>query len=191
MNHPLIPPIPKYIETWESLSDPLAKKYPLQLITTHSKRRAHSQFDNLPWLKEQQPQMVTINSLDAESRGIRQGDPVKVFNNRGEMLIQAWVGQFVLPGWDPINPHRSLVLILIGYGEITIIYARLAYIFRNQFEGIYCLRQAFGYSVRNAVTIGSSTVKPVTNWGYAIFVSQLMFIILFLTSVVSRIIARK
>jgi anaerobic dimethyl sulfoxide reductase subunit A len=98
MNHPLIPPIPKYIGTWESLSDPLAKKYPLQLITTHSKRRAHSQFDNLPWLKEQQPQMVTINSLDAESRGIRQGDLVKVFNDRGEMLIQAWVTERIMPG---------------------------------------------------------------------------------------------
>jgi anaerobic dimethyl sulfoxide reductase subunit A len=98
MNHPLMPPIPKYIETWESLNDPLAKKYPMQLITTHFRRRAHSQFDNLPWLKEQQPQMVTINSLDAEARGIQQGDLVRVFNDRGEVLIRARVTERIMPG---------------------------------------------------------------------------------------------
>jgi anaerobic dimethyl sulfoxide reductase subunit A len=98
MSHPLIPPIPKYIETWESLNDPLAKKYPLQLITTHFKRRAHSQFDNLPWLKERQPQMVTINSLDADARDIRQGDLVRVFNDRGEILIRAQVTERIMPG---------------------------------------------------------------------------------------------
>jgi anaerobic dimethyl sulfoxide reductase subunit A len=53
---PLIPPHPTYLETWESLNDPLAEKYPLQLITPHFKRRAHSQFDNLPWLRELQTQ---------------------------------------------------------------------------------------------------------------------------------------
>jgi anaerobic dimethyl sulfoxide reductase subunit A len=97
MSHPLIPPIPKYIETWESLNDPLAKKYPLQLITTHFRRRAHSQFDNLPWLKERQPQMVTINSLDAYARDIRQGDLVRVFNDRGEILIRAQVTERIMP----------------------------------------------------------------------------------------------
>jgi anaerobic dimethyl sulfoxide reductase subunit A len=98
MDHPLIPPIPKYIETWESLNDPLAEKYPLQLITTHFKRRVHSQFDNLPWLKEQQPQAVTINRLDADARDIRQGDLVRIFNDRGEVLIRARVTERIMPG---------------------------------------------------------------------------------------------
>lgn len=80
MNHPFLPPIPKYIETWESLNDALATKYPLQLITTHFKRRAHTQFDNLPWLQELQTQALTINTVDAGLRGIKQGDKVKVFN---------------------------------------------------------------------------------------------------------------
>jgi len=31
MNDPEVPPVPKYIETWESRNDPLAKKYPLQI----------------------------------------------------------------------------------------------------------------------------------------------------------------
>jgi anaerobic dimethyl sulfoxide reductase subunit A len=98
MNHPLIPPIPKYIETWESLNDPLAKKYTLQLITPHFRRRAHSQFDNLPWLRELQTQAVTINTLDAEGRGIQEGDMVRVFNDRGEVVIPALVTERIMPG---------------------------------------------------------------------------------------------
>ena len=97
-NDPLLPPIPKYIESWESLNDPLAEKYPLQLITTHFRRRAHSQFDNLPWLREQQSQMIMINSIDAESRGIKHGDLVRVFNDRGEMMISADVTERIMPG---------------------------------------------------------------------------------------------
>ncbi|MBW2181780.1 MAG: molybdopterin-dependent oxidoreductase [Deltaproteobacteria bacterium] len=88
MNHPQIPAVPKYIETWESLNDPLAEKYPLQLITPHFKRRAHSQFDNLPWLRELQVQAISINSRDAEARGLKAGDMVRVFNDRGEVLPQ-------------------------------------------------------------------------------------------------------
>jgi len=98
MNHPLIPAIPKYIEPWESLNDPLAAKYPLQLITPHFKRRAHSQFDNLPWLRELQIQAISINSIDAESRGIKQGDMVRVFNDRGEVRIPAKVTERIMPG---------------------------------------------------------------------------------------------
>jgi len=98
MNHPLIPPIPKYMETWESLNDPLTEKYPLQLITPHFKRRAHSQFDNLPWLRELQTQTISINTIDAESRGIKEGDMVRVLNDRGETRIPAQVTERIMPG---------------------------------------------------------------------------------------------
>ncbi len=98
MNHPMLPPIPRYLETWESRSDPLAKKYPLQLISTHLKRRAHSQFDNIPWLRELQPQVLEINSIDAGARGIRNGDEVRVFNDRGETRIRARVSERIMPG---------------------------------------------------------------------------------------------
>ncbi len=51
-----IPPIPKYIEPWEGRNDPLAKKYPLQFISTHFKVRAHSNLGNNAWLKKVEPQ---------------------------------------------------------------------------------------------------------------------------------------
>jgi anaerobic dimethyl sulfoxide reductase subunit A len=98
LNDPRMPPIPKYIETWESRNDPLAEKYPLQLITTHFKLRAHSNFHNVPWLTRLEPQRVWINTTDAEARGIRQGDVVKVFNDRGTMIIPAFVTETIMPG---------------------------------------------------------------------------------------------
>jgi len=98
MNDPLLPPIPKYVETWESLNDPLAKKYPLQLITTHFWRRAHSQYDNIPWLRELEPQRIMISSVDAEARGIKDRDMVRAFNDRGVTLLPAWVTERIMPG---------------------------------------------------------------------------------------------
>lgn len=98
MNNPMIPPIPKYIEPWEGHLDVLVKKYPLQLITTHFKRRAHTQFERVPWLKELMPHAISINTRDAKSRGIRDGDFVRVFNDRGEMIVRAKVTERIMPG---------------------------------------------------------------------------------------------
>ena len=98
MNHPQVTAVPKYMETWEGLHDPLAEKYPLQLISPHFKRRAHTQFDNLPWLRELQVQAISINSRDAEARGIKEADMVRVFNDRGEVRIPAKVTERIMPG---------------------------------------------------------------------------------------------
>lgn len=106
MNDPLIPPIPKYIETWESPNDLLAQKYPLQLITTAFWRRALSQFDNIPWLRELETQAVKINSVDAETRGIKDGDMVRVFNDRGATTLRSKVTERIMPGVVDI-PHGA------------------------------------------------------------------------------------
>lgn len=98
MRNPDIPPIPTYIEPWEGPRDPLTSCYPLQLITTHSQRRAHTQFDKVPWLRELIPQACVINRRDAEARGIKDGDLVRVFNDRGEVLIRARVTERIMPG---------------------------------------------------------------------------------------------
>ncbi|MFC2032098.1 molybdopterin-dependent oxidoreductase [Chloroflexota bacterium] len=98
LNHPEIPPIPKYIDDWEGPNDSLTTKYPLQLITRHTRRRANSCFDNIPWLKETEPQAVTISSVDAQARGINDGDQVRVSNDRGELIIPAQVTERIMPG---------------------------------------------------------------------------------------------
>ena len=98
MNDPKLPPIPKYIESWESPRDPLAAKYPLQLITLHPRRRAHTQGETIPWLKETQIQGIQISPADAMSRDISGGDMVKVFNDRGATLLPAIVTKRIKKG---------------------------------------------------------------------------------------------
>jgi anaerobic dimethyl sulfoxide reductase subunit A len=98
MGNRLIPPIPKYIETWEGLNDPLRRKYPIQLLTNHAKRRANAQFDSIPWLKECVPQNIILNVEDAQERKINDGDRVRVFNDRGETIVPARVTERTLPG---------------------------------------------------------------------------------------------
>jgi len=105
-NKPGLPPIPKYIESWESVNDPVVKRYPLQLITTHFKRRTLSQFDSIPWLRELEEQAVMISKEDAHSRGINDGDMVRVFNDRGQMVIPASVTERIMPGVVDV-PHGA------------------------------------------------------------------------------------
>lgn len=98
MNEPLLPPNPMYIEPWEGPKDPLTKKYPLQLITTHMLRRAHTVFEKVPWLRETALQAITMSRTDAEYRGIKDGDTVRVYNDRGTVVLPAIVTERILPG---------------------------------------------------------------------------------------------
>jgi anaerobic dimethyl sulfoxide reductase subunit A len=93
-----IPAIGKYIPEWEGWGDPLMGKYPLMGITHHYMHRVHSTHDNIDWLEEAWPQRVWLNSLDAETRGIKDGDLVRVFNERGQMIIPARVTARMMPG---------------------------------------------------------------------------------------------
>jgi len=90
-----IPAIPKYIQEWESH---FAGRYPLQAIGHHTLHRVHSTHDNNDWLEEAFPQRVFINPLDAEPRGIRDGDQVKVFNERGASILPCRITIRIMPG---------------------------------------------------------------------------------------------
>ncbi|MFX0021878.1 MAG: molybdopterin-dependent oxidoreductase [Candidatus Hermodarchaeota archaeon] len=98
LNDPENPPIPKYMERWEGRYDPLIKKYPLQLLSPHPKNRVHSELYLVEWLKEVEPHVAWINPLDAKSRGIKDGDEILVFNDRGKLTIKAWLTERIIPG---------------------------------------------------------------------------------------------
>jgi molybdopterin guanine dinucleotide-containing S/N-oxide reductase-like protein len=98
LNNPLCPPIPKYLGTPEDRNDPLQRKYPLQLLTPHPRNRVHSELYKVDWLREVEPHRVWINPVDAFPRGIRDGDDVQVFNDRGRVGITAWVTERIIPG---------------------------------------------------------------------------------------------
>ncbi len=107
-----IPPIPKYIQEWEHpfIKAPAAvpggedaalskvEKYPLQAIGHHTLHRVHSTHDNNDWLEEAFPQRVFINPIDAASRGIRDGDEVKVYNERGALILPCRITPRIMPG---------------------------------------------------------------------------------------------
>jgi len=93
-----IPYIPKWLEPFESLNHPIAQKYPFHLISPHPRWRTHSIFYNIPWLRETYTQEVTINASDAQKLGIRTGDVVEVWNDRGKTVAPAYVTERVLPG---------------------------------------------------------------------------------------------
>jgi len=98
VNDPLCPPVPKYVSTWEDRNDPLAKKYPLQLLSPHPRNRVHSELYKVEWLRETELHRAWINPVDANPRGIRDGDEIFVFNDRGTVAITAWVTERIIPG---------------------------------------------------------------------------------------------
>lgn len=94
----VIHPLPVHAESFEHFGDPLISKYPLQLSGFHYKARTHSTYGNVDVLQSANPQEVWINPIDAESRGIKNGDLIRVFNDRGETRIHAKVTPRILPG---------------------------------------------------------------------------------------------
>jgi len=93
-----ISPLPNYTDPPEGPNDPLAKKYPLQIITPHHKFRTHSTWDNVPHLRALYEHDVEINPNDAQLRGINHGDYVKIFNDRGIIVLKANLTERMMPG---------------------------------------------------------------------------------------------
>jgi anaerobic dimethyl sulfoxide reductase subunit A len=93
-----IPAVPKYIEEWESPFGPEAERYPLQVIGSHGLHRVHSTHDNNDWLDEAFPQRVFMNRVDAEDRGIGDGDVVRISNDRGSVVLPCRITPRVMPG---------------------------------------------------------------------------------------------
>lgn len=97
-NPDYIPPIPKYIEEWESPFNSIGQKYPISVVGHHYMPRVHSTHDNNDWAMEAFPQRVFINEIDAEKRGINPGDYVKIYNDRGSIIMKCRVTTKILPG---------------------------------------------------------------------------------------------
>ncbi len=125
------PPHPTWMEPVERLGGAKSDKYPLHLTSSHPDDRLHSQLDNT-WLRNryevQEREPVWINPVDAEKRGIKNGDVVRLFNDRGQILGGAIVTDLVRPnvvrmcegGWyDPEEP--GVVGTLCKHGDVNVL----------------------------------------------------------------------
>jgi anaerobic selenocysteine-containing dehydrogenase len=107
------PPVPHWIEKAEShderISSERAKKYPLLMVSNHPRWKVHSQQDDMQWLREigtcqvvgpdgYAYQAIWIHPVDAEKRGIEHGDVVNVYNERGGVLVGAYLTERIMPG---------------------------------------------------------------------------------------------
>jgi anaerobic dimethyl sulfoxide reductase subunit A len=142
-----IPAVPKYIQEWENpfedhVNDigagihhrpsneedtPGSLTFPLQAIGHHTLHRVHSTHDNNDWLGEAFPQRVFINPIDAIQRKIKDGDKVKVFNDRGALVLHCRITPRIMPGvvdipqgawWDPDDQgvdHGGNINVLTTY----------------------------------------------------------------------------
>ncbi|MDR2820478.1 MAG: molybdopterin-dependent oxidoreductase [Desulfovibrio sp.] len=96
---PQIPATPHYVPAWEGPEDhPLVEKYPFQVIGWKGRNGTNSCYFTHPWLQQVDVHTVWINPVDAMKKNIKQGDTVRVFNNRGALLIKAEVTPRIIPG---------------------------------------------------------------------------------------------
>ena len=91
--------VPRYTPPLE-MSDPeLSAKYPLMHITYHDRMNVHSQHCDCPSLASVQTEpWLHINPADAASRGIEHGDMLRIWNDRGEVKMRAFVTEGIVPG---------------------------------------------------------------------------------------------
>jgi anaerobic selenocysteine-containing dehydrogenase len=94
-------PLPHYVPPHE---DPqtrpeLAAKYPLQMVSPPTPSFLNSTFANVAVLRDSAGEpVVEMHPADAATRGIADGQVVRVFNDRGGFRARAVVGKSVKPG---------------------------------------------------------------------------------------------
>jgi trimethylamine-N-oxide reductase (cytochrome c) len=106
-------PLPRWIERGEThderLSGDRARKYPLLIVSNHPRWRMHAECDDISWMREiptckvsgwdgYMYEPVWINPKDAANRNIKNGDIVKIHNERGAVLAGAYVTERIMPG---------------------------------------------------------------------------------------------
>ncbi|MFO0997279.1 MAG: molybdopterin guanine dinucleotide-containing S/N-oxide reductase [Alphaproteobacteria bacterium] len=110
------PPHPTWIEPKEWLGAAMASRYPLHLLSNQPRTRLHGQIDGSGASRASKiagREPVWIHPADAAARGIKDGDVVRLYNDRGETLAGAVVTDAVRTGvvqlstgatYDPMAP---------------------------------------------------------------------------------------
>ena len=101
---------PSYVEgdigsaSNDGFYNPKASKYPLSMVSPVSIYRQHSSNDNNPFLREDcYRHAVWISGVDAQARGIKDGDICRVYSDRGEVVLSAYVTNRMTPGTAAVH----------------------------------------------------------------------------------------
>ncbi len=112
------PPQARWLDPEEWLGGTLATVWPLHLISSQPSTRLHSQMDAGPAAasaRVQGREPLRMNPQDAASRGLSEGQVVRLFNDRGACLAGLVLSDAVRPGvvqlstgawYDPVDPAQ-------------------------------------------------------------------------------------
>ncbi|MHB1375519.1 MAG: molybdopterin-dependent oxidoreductase [Thauera sp.] len=93
------PPIPKYLEPAEFLGN--AKPGQVHVVSPHPFMRVHSQMANAECAKHlniQGREFALVSEEDARERGVKNGDLIEVYNDRGALIVGARVSPNIMKG---------------------------------------------------------------------------------------------
>jgi len=112
-------PLPGFVPPVESRWGKDAERYPLEFLSRKADNYMNSTFANLDGHRRMEARTsnrLEMHPADAEARGIADGDPVRVFNDRGSLRLTALVNGSVPAGvvaarmdWAKLNPDGANV----------------------------------------------------------------------------------
>jgi molybdopterin guanine dinucleotide-containing S/N-oxide reductase-like protein len=115
-------PLPAYVPPVESRWGSGAKRYPLEFLGRKGDNYMNSTFANLEGHRKMEAanrQRLEMHPDDARSRGIADGDAVRIFNDRGSLRLTAMINGSVPQGvvagrldWAKLHPEGENVNVL-------------------------------------------------------------------------------
>ena len=112
-------PLPAFTPPTESRWGADAARYPLELLARKADNYMNSTFANLPGhrkMESRTTQRLEIHPADAAPRNLADGDPVRVFNDRGSIHLTALLNSSLPPGvvaarldWAKLHPDTANV----------------------------------------------------------------------------------
>jgi len=115
-------PLPAFVAPAESRWGETAAHYPLELLGRKNDNYMNSTFANLPGHRKMEArtnQRLEMHPNDAESRGVSDGDRVRVFNDRGSLELTAMLNPSLPAGvvaarldWAKLHPSGDNINVL-------------------------------------------------------------------------------
>lgn len=110
------------------------EKYPYQVMSEHQRLRTHSQWVNVPVMRELDPEpSAKLHPDTAEAHRIAEGDYMRIYNDRGEVVVKAHLSDGVRPG---------ILLCSRGWEDADFVKGHLQDVLSDEVSNL-CVTQAF------------------------------------------------